>query len=77
MAEGHRRHVEGARRIVARLADLDALDPTVSVDAAAATLSATSDVSFALLLADSYGWSIDAIEDWIVATNRKLLLRNG
>ena len=25
MAEGHRRHVEGARRIVARLADLDAL----------------------------------------------------
>jgi len=77
MAEGNRRHVEGARRIVARLADLDALDPTVSVDAAAATLSATSDVSFALLLTDSYGWSIDAIEDWIVATNRKLLLRNG
>ena len=77
MAEGNRRHVEGARRIVARLADLDALDPTVSVDAAAATLSATSDVSFALLLADSYGWSIEAIEDWIVATNRKLLLRNG
>jgi len=77
MAEGHRRHVEGARRIVARLADLDALDPTVSVDAAAATLSATSDVSFALLLADSYGWSIEAIEDWIVATNRKLLLRDG
>jgi len=77
MAEGHRRHVEGARRIVARLADLDALDPTVSVDAAAATLSATSDVSFALLLADSFGWSIEAIEDWIVATNRKLLLRDG
>src|SRR6188472_1358081 len=45
MAEGHRRHVEGARRIVARLADLDALEPTVSVDAAAATLSATSDIS--------------------------------
>ena len=77
MAEGHRRHVEGARRIVARLADLDALEPTVSVDAAAATLSATSDVSFALLLADTYGWSIEAIEDWIVATNRKLLLRDG
>jgi AcrR family transcriptional regulator len=77
MAEGHRRHVEGARRIVARLADLGALEPTVSVDAAAATLSATSDVSFALLLADSYGWSIEAIEEWIVATNRKLLLRDG
>ena len=77
MAEGHRRHVEGARRIVARLADLDALEPTVSVDAAAATLSATSDISFALLLADTFGWSIEAIEDWIVATNRKLLLRDG
>jgi AcrR family transcriptional regulator len=75
MSEGNRRHVEGARRIVGALAGLDALDPSVSTDAAVATLSATSDVRFASMLADSYGWSLDEIEDWIVATNRRLLLR--
>ena len=77
LAEGHRRHVEGTRRIVGVLAGLDALEPSVTVDAAIATLSATSDASFAMLLADLYGWSFDEIEDWIVQTNRKLLLRGG
>jgi AcrR family transcriptional regulator len=77
LAEGHRRHVEGARRIVDALADLDALDPAVTVDAAVATLSATSDVSFAMVLVDLYGWSFEEIEEWIVATHRKLLLRGG
>jgi AcrR family transcriptional regulator len=77
LAEGHRRHMAGARRIVGALADLDALDPSVSVDSAVGTLSATSDVSFAVLLVDLYGWSFDEVEDWIVATHRKLLLRGG
>ena len=77
LAEGHRRHVEGTRRIVGVLAGLDALEPSVTVDTAIATLSATSDASFAMLLADLYGWSFDEIEDWIVQTNRKLLLRGG
>jgi AcrR family transcriptional regulator len=75
LAEGNRRHVDGARRIVTQLTGLDALDPSVTVDAAVATLSATSDVSFAVLLADQYGWSLDDIQAWIVATNSKLLLR--
>ena len=77
LAEGHRRHLAGTHRIVDVLAGLDALAPSVTVDAAVATLSATSDVSFAMLLADLYGWSYDEIEDWIVETNRKLLLRGG
>jgi len=77
LAEGHRRHVAGTHRIVGVLAGLDALAPSVTVDAAVATLSATSDVSFAMLLADLYGWSFEEIEDWIVETNRKLLLRGG
>src|SRR3954453_23662229 len=34
LAEGNRRHVEGTRRIVGMLADLDGLDPSVTVDAA-------------------------------------------
>jgi len=77
LAEGNRRHVEGTKRIVGALAELDALDPSVTTAAAQATLSATSDMSFALLLADVYGWSHDEIESWIIATNRKLLLRGG
>ena len=77
LAEGNRRHVEGTKRIVGALAELDALDPSVTTAAAQATLSATSDMSFALLLADVYGWSYDEIESWIIATNRKLLLRGG
>ena len=74
LAEGHRRHVEGARRIVATLQELGALHGSVTADAAADTLSATSDVSFALLLVDAYGWSLDAVETWITATNRSVLL---
>ncbi len=75
MAEGHRRHVEGARRLVALLHELDALDPSVTPEAAAETLSVTADASFAVLLEDSYGWSLDAIESWITTTNRALLFR--
>ena len=33
-----------------------------------------SDAQFALLLRDSYGWSLDRIESWIAATSRALLL---
>ena len=36
--------------------------------------AAISDVQFALLLRDSYGWSLDRIETWITATSRTLLL---
>ena len=69
--------MEGTHRIVGVLAGLDALDPSVTVDAAVATLSATTDVSFGVMLADLYGWSFDEIETWMVATNRRLLLRGG
>jgi AcrR family transcriptional regulator len=74
LAEGHRRHVEGARAIVGLLQQLDALDSSVTAEAAVDTLSATSDATFALMLQDAYGWSLDAIESWIAATNRVLLL---
>lgn len=74
LAEGHRRHVEGAQRIVGLLQELGALDESVTTEAAVNTLAATTDASFALLLADGYGWSLDAIESWVIATNRSLLL---
>ena len=75
LAEGQRRHVEGARTIVGLLAAIDALDGSVDADAAVATLAAISDVRFAVVLRDNYGWSLDRIEAWIAATSTALLLQ--
>lgn len=76
LSEGQRRHVEGAGRIVRMLQRLDALDESVDPEAAVDTLAAISDVRFALVLRESYGWSLDRIETWIAATSRALLLRS-
>ena len=76
LAEGHRRHVEGAGVVVGLLRQMDALGGSVDVDAAVETLAAISDTQFALLLRDSYGWSLDRIETWIAVTSQALLLRS-
>jgi AcrR family transcriptional regulator len=75
LVEGHRRHVEGAGMVVGLLRQMDALDDSVDAAAAVETLAAISDVQFALLLRDSYGWSLDRIESWIAVTSQALLLR--
>ncbi|MFM2078264.1 MAG: hypothetical protein RJA49_2154 [Actinomycetota bacterium] len=74
LADGRRRHVEGAGRVVGLLRQMDALDDTVDADAAVDTLAAISDTQFAVLLHDSYGWSLDRIESWIAETTATLLL---
>jgi AcrR family transcriptional regulator len=74
LAEGQRRHVQGARTVVGMLQELDALGPSVDADAAVDTLSALSDVRFALVLRDSYGWPLDQVRSWISETSRTLLL---
>lgn len=74
LAEGHRRHVEGARMVVGLLKKLDALDGAVDRKAAVENLAAITDFRFALLLRDSYGWSLDHIESWMAATSQALLL---
>jgi AcrR family transcriptional regulator len=73
LAEGQRRHVEGAGRIVALLRQLDALG-SIDPDEAVETLAAITDVRFALVLQESYGWSLDRLESWIAETSRTLLL---
>jgi AcrR family transcriptional regulator len=73
--EGHRRHVGGARTVVKMLQKLDALSETLDARAAVDTLSALTDFRYALLLRDSYGWSLDRIESWMAQTSRDLLLR--
>ena len=55
---------------------MKALDPAVDVDQAVDTLAAITDIQFALLLRDSYGWSLDRIETWIAAASRSLLLHD-
>jgi AcrR family transcriptional regulator len=73
LAEGQRRHLDGARRMVGLLHRLDALGP--DPDEAAETLAAITDIRFALVLQESYGWSLDRLESWLTATSRTLLLR--
>lgn len=72
--EGHRRHVDGAGVTVRLLRESGALAPTVDPDTAAETLAAITDFRLALLLRDSYGWSLDRIEAWMADTSRGLLL---
>lgn len=72
--EGQRRHLGGAAMIVGRLDDLGALSPDLDQAAAIDTLAVLSDVRFALMLRESYGWSLDRIEAWITDASRTLLL---
>jgi AcrR family transcriptional regulator len=73
LSEGQRRHVEGAGRVVGRLRELGALG-SIDPDEAADTLAAVTDIRFALVLQESYGWSLDRLESWLAATSRTLLL---
>ena len=73
---GQTRHVGGARIAVERLRKMHALDESIDVEAAVDTLAALTDIQFALLLRDSYGWSPDRIESWMSGASRALLLRS-
>src|SRR4051812_32717769 len=61
---GHRRHVEGTEFIVGLVHKLGALDKRMARKDAIATLAALSDFRFALMMQDSYGWSLDRVEEW-------------
>lgn len=74
LAEGHRRHVGGARQVTDWLRRLDALRPGLDPDEAVETMAALSDISLAAVLRDSYGWSLERIESWIAESSRTLLL---
>ena len=72
--EGRKRHIGGARTIVQRLRAMNALDESVGVDDAVERLAAITDFQFALMLRDSYGWSLDRIEWMLADTSRAILL---
>jgi AcrR family transcriptional regulator len=73
LAEGQRRHIEGAGRIVGRLRRLGALG-SIDPDEAVESLAVVTDIRFALVMQESYGWSLDRLESWMAATSRALLL---
>jgi len=74
LEEGHRRHVDGARSVVRTLQKMGALASSVDAATAAEALAAVTDFRFALILRESYGWSLDRIETWMADTCRGLLL---
>ncbi len=73
--EGHRRHVEGSGAVIRILQDMEALARPTDATATAETLAAITDLRFALMLRQSYGWSLDRIEEWMTAASNDLLLR--
>jgi hypothetical protein len=75
LAEGQRRHSADAASVIAALEGVDALNQSVDRKEAVDTLAAISDFRLALVLNESYGWSLDRIEAWIADTSRALLLR--
>ena len=72
--EGHRRHLEGARMVVGALLDMKALARPAEADSASETLAAITDFRFAVVLSESYGWSLDRIEEWMTTASRDVLL---
>jgi hypothetical protein len=74
-AEGHRRHLSGARGVVRALDGLGALAEGLSTGAATDIVAALADVSFAMRLREGYGWSFDHIERFIADATIRLVLR--
>jgi AcrR family transcriptional regulator len=74
LAEGHRRHLAGARGVVGRLDAMGALAASIDAAEAAETMAALADISLGLLLRDTYGWSLDRIESWVTGSTRTLVL---
>jgi hypothetical protein len=60
--------------VTERLAALNALDPQLSVEAAATTIAAVADFRVALLLIDDHGFDFDAVEAWIAGVTARAAL---
>ncbi len=63
------------RSLPTRLATLEALDPGLTVEAAAHTIAALSDIRVALILVDDHGFDLDHLEAWIATTTSRAVLQ--
>jgi hypothetical protein len=74
MAEGMRRHDQGASQGARRLAELGALAPGVTPERAGAVLSMMLSPASWQQLTRRSGWTFDEAEAWLTASLIRLLL---
>jgi AcrR family transcriptional regulator len=77
VADGMRRHEQGASRLGQRLAALGALRAGTTPERAGAAFSMMTSPSSWRQLTDGAGWSFDEAEGWLVASLTQLLLEQS
>jgi len=77
VADGMRRHEQGARQIAQRLAALGALRAGTTPEQAAAALSMMTAPASWRQLTHAAGWSFDEAEAWLAASLTQLLLEHA
>jgi AcrR family transcriptional regulator len=75
VADGMRRHEQGAVQLARRLAQLGALRDETSPEQAAAAFSMMTSAGSWRQLTDSAGWSFDETEAWLTDALTRLLLK--
>lgn len=74
VAEGVRRHQAGTTGLAGRLAGLGALREGITVAEAALAIGVVADPRTAFVLLDSYGMTLDEVEEWIARSVGRLVL---
>jgi AcrR family transcriptional regulator len=75
--DGLARHRRGVRRLIVRLADMDALAPGTTARQAEATFAMMTSPASWLQLTGEDGWTYDEAEEWITTSLTALILRAG
>ena len=75
LADGMRRHDQGANQIATKIAALDALRPDLTPERAAAAFSMMTSPASWQQLTQNAGWSYDDAETWLTASLTQLLLQ--
>lgn len=74
LAEGRRRHHEGALRVAGLLAGRDALRADLTPAQAGDLLAVATDAEYALILMDRYQWPASRTEQWMAEVSRRAVL---
>ena len=77
VADGIRRHDQGAGHAARRLAALGALAPGTTPERAGAVLALMTSPASWQHLTQRYGWSFDEAETWLTGSLTRLLLERG
>ncbi|MBV9600686.1 MAG: TetR/AcrR family transcriptional regulator [Chloroflexi bacterium] len=77
VADGMRRHAQGAATAAARLSSLRALQPQSTPERAAAVMAVMTAPATWRQLTQEAGWTFDETEAWLTASLATLLLKRG